>query len=139
MSCDLHASPFFHYSALSVNHKRAALDAAHRLAIHLFHLHDIELQADGFVRIGNQFERQVQLGLEAFVRTQRIAADAVDFHIGGGKFGIRVTKRDIFGGAAWRVVFRIKEQHAGPGGTAQQLKRFAAGHGGSKIGYGNEG
>ena len=81
--CNLHATPFFHQFALSVNYKRAALDAANLFAVHILHFHHAELQADGLVRVGNQFERQAQLRFEAFVRAQRIAADAVDFGAGG--------------------------------------------------------
>src|ERR1700739_4750753 len=118
VSGNLHASPFFHQSALSVNNKRTALDTAYCLAIHLFHLHDVEQQADGFVRIGNQFERQFQLGLEILVRAQGIAADAVYFGTGGEKLRIRVAEGHVFSRATWSVVFWIEKQHRGLGWTA---------------------
>ena len=79
----LHASPFFHQLTGSVNHKRTAFDTAYSLTVHLLHLHDTELQADRLVGVGNQLEGQAQLGLEAFVRAQRVAADAVDLGAGG--------------------------------------------------------
>src|SRR5450830_1064119 len=133
VSGNLHASPFFHYSALSVNNKRTALDTAYRLAIHLFHLHDVEQQANGFVRIGNQFERQLQLGFEILVRAQGIAADAIDFRAGGDKLRIRVAEGHILSRATWGVVLWIEKQHRGLGWATQQLKGFAAGHGGTKV------
>ncbi|MNT82745.1 hypothetical protein D3C72_2225170 [compost metagenome] len=73
------------------------------------------------------------------MRAQGIAADAVDFHAGGDELEIGIAESDVFRGAARGVVLRIEKQHGGLGWAAQQLKGFAAGHGGAKVGYANEG
>src|ERR1700730_18035997 len=67
MSGHFHSAPFLSHLAGAVNHKGAALDAAHFLAVHVLHLHDTELSAQRLVRIGEELERESHLGLEVLM------------------------------------------------------------------------
>src|SRR5216117_3114140 len=46
MAWNLDSAPFAPENAVAVEHEGAALDTAHLLAVHVFHLHDPELSAD---------------------------------------------------------------------------------------------
>lgn len=130
-----HSTPFFHQFAISVNQKSTAFDASYLLAIHVFHFHDVEHQAKRFIRIGNQFKRQVELGFEAFMRAQAVAADAEDCGVVAGKLRGQVTKMDAFRGTAGRVVFWIEVNDEILAAVIGQIEGFAAGHRGREVGH----
>src|SRR5690242_18893034 len=74
----LDTAPFAHELAFRVDQKRAALDAANFLAVHVFHFDDVELDAELLVRIGDQFEGESHFFLEALVRLQAVSRYAGD-------------------------------------------------------------
>src|SRR5437879_7791210 len=61
---NLDAAPLAPDHAIAVEDEGAALDAAHLLAVHVFHLHDAELVANLLALVGEQLERKLHLGLE---------------------------------------------------------------------------
>src|SRR5713226_6445104 len=65
---NLDSAPFAPENAVAVEHEGAALDSAHLLAVHVFHLHDPELSADFLGLVRKQLEGKAHLGLEIFVR-----------------------------------------------------------------------
>ena len=67
MAENLDAAPFAAQDAAAVDDEGAAFDAAHLFPIHVFHFHDREQVADGFIGIGTQFEGELLLGLEVLV------------------------------------------------------------------------
>ena len=131
----LRAAPLFHQPAFAVDDKGRTLNAPDFFAVHTFCLHDVEEQAQRFVWIGNQFKRQVQLCFKAFMRTHRIAAGTAHHRIDTCEIGMQITEIDGFGGAARRVVLRIKIQHNRFVAVVRKAEGAAAGHVGLKVGY----
>src|SRR6266568_4889507 len=67
---NLDSAPFAPENAVAVEHEGAALDPAHLLSVHVFHLHDSELAADFLGLVRKQLEGKAHLGLEIFVRPE---------------------------------------------------------------------
>jgi len=85
-----------------------ALDAMHLSAIHVLHLHDAEQIADFLIRVGKQVEWKSHPGLEAFMRLDAVARNAMDGATELCEFRMQVAELLAFGGAAGGVVLRIK-------------------------------
>src|SRR3972149_512286 len=82
MAGNLDAAPLAADCAPGVEHERAALDAAHLLAVHLLHLDHAELLAGFLVLVCEQLERELHLRLEVLVRLQAVARHAVPLPAG---------------------------------------------------------
>jgi hypothetical protein len=115
----LDAAPFAPSTPSCVDDEGAALDAAHRPAVEHLLPDDAEQRAGGFLGVGEQLEGQRQLGLEALVRLQAVARDAVDGAAGAPELGVQIAELAGLGGAAGGVVFRVEV--TGRGGAAKPL------------------
>ena len=130
----LQPAPALHQLAIHVEHKRAALDAAHLLAVHVLQLHHAEQFADFFIGVGEQFEREAELGLEAFVRFQAVARDADDDRVGLAEVGVQVAELLAFEGAAGGVVLGVEIDDDVLAAMVGQLEWGVAGGGQFEIG-----
>ena len=111
MAVGLHGPPFAAQDSVAVDQEGAAFDAAHLLPVHLFHLHDAEQVAGQFVRVGDQFEGQAQLGLEPLVRLEAIPGDPEHRRPGGHQFAVQVAELARLRRAAGSVVLRVEVDH----------------------------
>jgi len=95
-------------NAVAVDDEGAAFDAAHLLAIHVFHFHDREQIADGFVGVGAKFEGQRLLGLEVLVRLQAVARNSQYYRVDRDELRMEVAELLRLGGTAWRAVLGVE-------------------------------
>jgi hypothetical protein len=103
-----HPAPFAHHSSPLVEDERAALDAADLSPVQVLVLHDAEGVARLLIRVGKELERKLVLGLEAFVRLEGIARDAVDVDPGTPELLVELTEVAALRGAAGRVVLGVE-------------------------------
>src|SRR5687768_666797 len=108
MAGDLDSSPFPPQYSLRINYERAAVDATDLLAVHVFHLHDVEQLASRFVSIAQQFERETHLHLEIFMRFDAVSRDTYNIAVEFGEFRVSITELLALGSATGRVVLGIK-------------------------------
>src|SRR5262245_40784548 len=123
----LDAAPFAPHQPLAVDGEGAALDAAHLFAIHVFHLDDVEALARLLLRIGRELERTPHLGLEALVRFQAVARDAVDGAAELLEFRVQVAEVLAFRRASRGIVLRVEVENDGFALGAGQAEIRAAG------------
>ena len=88
MAGHFHRAPFARDAAFGVDDEAAALDAAHLLAVHVFHLDHLELRAERFVRIRDERKWETKLRAKVIVRLHAVARDAD--HNGVGFFEVRM-------------------------------------------------
>src|SRR5438105_7012154 len=125
VSGHLDAAPFLRNLAVAIDDERASLDAAHFLAVHVFHLDDAEFAAQLFIRIRDEFEGKPHLRLESLVRLERIARASDDDGAKLAELGIEIAKLRAFVRAARRVVLRIDVEHHRMSFLRRQLERSA--------------
>src|SRR5688500_1333354 len=104
----LHTPPFLSQYTLCVNHEGTALDSTDLLAVHVFHLHDVEQLASRFVSVAQELERETHLHLEIFVRFDAVSGDPHDIAVELGERRVSVTEILPLGSATGRVVLGIK-------------------------------
>src|SRR5258708_34060849 len=76
MTGNLAPAPSARENAVAVENEGAPLDSAHPPAVHVFHLHDLELGADLLGLVREQLEGKAHLDLEILVRPEAIARDS---------------------------------------------------------------
>ena len=133
MARHLDPAPFARQHPLAVDNEGAALDTADFLPVQVLHLHDAELPADRLVGVRQQLERELHLRLEALVRLQRVARDAVDVGAGllellEGVAEIRALLR-----AAGSVVAGVEVQDQLVAAPVGESEGAAAGRGKAEI------
>ena len=133
MARHLDPAPFARQNPLLVEDEGAALDAADFLPVHVLHLHDTELRADRLVGVRQQLEREPHLRLEALVRLQRVARDAVD--VGARLLEVLEGVAEIGSllRAAGRVVAGVEVQDQLAAALARESEGAAAGSGKAEI------
>ena len=133
MARHLDTAPFAREHPFFVDHEGAALDAADFLPVHVLHLHDTELPADRLVGVRQQLERELHLRLEALVRPQRVARDAVD--VGAGLLEVLegVAEVGALLGAAGGVVAGVEVQDQLASALGLEAEGAAAGRGKAEI------
>src|SRR3990167_9648299 len=108
MTIYLDAAPFLALYAFAVDDKGAALDAAYLFAIHVFHLDDAKQLAGSFLGVGQQVERQAELGFEIGVRFDAVAGDAENLASQRLELRLQFTKLQRFRGAAGSRILGVK-------------------------------
>jgi hypothetical protein len=106
-----HPAPFARHSSLLVDDERGALDAADLSAVEELVLDDAEGLAGLLFRVGQQLEWKLLLCLEALVRLQRVARDAVDLRPGAPELPVQVAEIAALRGAAGRVVLGVEVEN----------------------------
>lgn len=107
----LQAAPFLHQDAVGIDQESAALDALDLLAVHDLVLDHAEHVAHLLFGVGDQLERQFQLGLEVLVRLHVVAAHAEHHGAGLDEVLVLVAELHGLGGAAGGVVLGVKIKH----------------------------
>src|SRR5450759_2309143 len=110
MAGNLDTSPLAPDDTLGAEDEGAALDAAHPFAVHVLHLDHLELGAHLLFAVGEQIERTAEFRLEAFMRFEAVARDAVDAAAQFPELRVQIAKLDALGGATRGVVFGIEIQ-----------------------------
>src|SRR6266702_5145183 len=132
---NLDSAPFAPESAVAVEHEGAALDPAHLLSVHVFHLHDSELAADFLGLVRKQLEGKAHLGLEIFVRPETIARDS-DYRTSRLlELGVEIAELRPFVGAARGVVLRVEIEDEQLGFDRREPEFLAAGGGQDEVAY----
>src|SRR6266511_455624 len=132
---NLDSAPFAPENAVAVEHEGAALDPAHLLSVHVFHLHDSELAADFLGLVRKQLEGKAHLGLEIFVRPEAIARDS-DYRTSRLlELGVEIAELRPFVGAARGVVLRVEIKDEQLGFDRREPELLAAGRGQHEVAY----
>src|SRR5438094_82500 len=100
MAWHFDAAPHLAHDAARIDDERAALDAAHLFAVHAFHLDDVEELARALFSVGEQLERKAHFRLEAFMRLQAVARNAIDVAPELLELGVKIAELLTFGRAA---------------------------------------
>jgi len=129
----LDPAPFARQHAVLIDDEGAALDAADLSPVHVLHLHHAEQLAHRLVLVRQQVERELHLGLEAFVRLQRIARNPVDAAVGFGKPRVVVAEVRALRGAAGGVVLGVEVEHHVASAGARELERRVTGRGKAEV------
>ena len=133
MARHLDPAPFARQHPLLVENEGAALDAADFLPVHVLQLHDTELLADRLVGVRQQLEREPHLRLEALVRLQRVARDAVDVDARLLELAPGVAEIAALLRAAGRVVAGVEVQDQLASALVCEAEGAAAGRGKAEI------
>ena len=133
MARHLDPAPFARQHPLVIDDEGAALDAADFLPVQVLHLHDAELLADRLVGVRKQLERELHLRLEALVRPERVARDAVDVDPGFLEVLERVAEIRALLGAAGGVVAGVEVEDQLASALARESEGAAAGSGKAEI------
>ena len=129
MARHFHPAPFAQQPSPLVDDEGAALDAADLSPVQELVLHHAEGPAGGLVGVGQELEWKLLLGLEALVRLERIARDAVDVEPGAPELVLEVAEIAALGGAAGRVVLRVEVEDQPVAALIFEPERTAAGAG----------
>ena len=133
MARHFHPAPFAHHPSLLVEDEGGALDAADLSPVQELVLHDAERLAGDLVRIGQELEWKFLLALEALVRFQGVARDAVDLEPGALERFVLVAKVATLRGAAGGVVLRVEVEDQAFAALIFQSERAAAGAGKTEL------
>src|SRR5262245_38923864 len=112
-----------------VEDEGAALDAADLSPVHVLELHHPALLADRLVLVREQLERELHLGLEALVRLEGIARNAVDLDAGFLKLLPGVAEIGSLLRAAGGVVLGVEVQDQLVAALVGESEGAAAGRG----------
>jgi hypothetical protein len=136
MAGHFQAAPLLLEHAVGADQEGAALDALDLLAVHDLVLDHAEHVAHLLFGVGDQLERQFQLGLEVVVRLHVVARDAE--HLGAGLDEVLVLVAELhgLGGAAGRVVLGVEIQNHRLAQVSLVADLDAAGGHGFKFGNG---
>jgi len=111
MPRDLDLAPFAPELAVRIDKEGATLDAHELAPIKGFLLDDVKLAAEFLVRIREQVERQLLLGLEFLVRGETVPRGAEDNGLLAPELRVQVPEVLAFLCAAWRCVLGVEVQH----------------------------
>jgi hypothetical protein len=124
-----HPAPFAQQPSLLIDDEGAALDAADLSPVQELVLDHAEGLAGGLAGVGQELERKLVLALEALVRFQRVARDAVDLEPGLAEVPMEVAEICALRGAAGGVVLRVEVEDQALAALAGEAERAAAGAG----------
>jgi hypothetical protein len=130
-----HPAPFAQQPSLLIDDEGAALDAADLSSVQELVLDHAEGLAGGLVGVGQELEWKLLLCLEALVRLQRVARDAVDVEPGAAERLVQVAEIATLGGAAGGVVLRVEVENQALAALVFETERAAAGAGKTEVGY----
>jgi hypothetical protein len=128
-----HPAPFAQQLSPLVDDEGAALDAADLSSVQELVLDHAEGLAGGLLAVGQELEWKLLLGLEAFVRLERVARDAVDVEARTPELPVQVAKIAPLRGAAGRVVLGVEVQDQALAALALETERVAAGAGKTEV------
>src|SRR5258708_28089434 len=94
--------------AVAVEHEGAPRDSARPPAVHVFHLHDLELGADLLGLVREQLEGKAHLDLEILVRLEAVARDSGYRASRLLELRVEIAELRPFVGAARGVVLRVE-------------------------------
>src|SRR5690606_26322277 len=126
VSRDLHAAELAAQGAAPVEDERRALDAHVGAPVERLLADHAERAAELLVGIGDELERETVLRLEALVRREAVARDAVDHRIEPAELVVAVADVAAFPGAARRVVLGIEVEHDVAALEAREIDLSAA-------------
>jgi hypothetical protein len=128
-----HPAPFARQPPLLVDQERAALDAADLSPVEQLVFHHAEQLADRLLGVRQQLEGEFQLGLEGFMRPQRVARDAVDLDADPLEIAVESPEVGPLLGAARGVVLRIEVERQLFAAPVGESEGAAAGRGKPEI------
>ena len=112
---------------MGVDQKGAAFYAFDLLAVHDFVFHHAKHMAQLFFGVGDQLKRQLQRGLELFVRRHVVARHAKHHRTCLDEIFMVVAEGHAFGGAAGCVVFGVEIQNHNLTDISQRRELHAPG------------
>src|SRR6266853_2528887 len=135
MTGNLDPAPFAPENAVAVEHEGAPLDSAHPPAVHVFHLHDLELGADLLGLVREQLEGKAHLDLEILVRLEAVARDSGYRASRLLELRVEIAELRPFVGAARGVVLRVEIEDEQLGFDRREPEFLAAGGGQDEGAY----